>query len=108
MNSLNRIAAGLVIAPALVLGFSAMAQPPQDSSAGDARPQRDSDARRDDDRFCIQETGSRIVASRNARSNSERKECVNAGGRVYTREDIERTGSTNLKEALQRLDPSVF
>lgn len=60
-----------------------------------------------DDRFCIKETGSRIVASRN-RSKKSDEECVNAAGRVYTRKDIERTGSTDVKDALRRLDPSVF
>jgi len=63
-------------------------------------------AKKPDDRFCIQETGSRIVASRN-KSKKADKDCVAASGRVYTREDIERTGSIDLKDALRRLDPSI-
>lgn len=59
-----------------------------------------------DDRFCIKETGSRIVAARN-RSKKSDEECVNANGRVYTREDIERTGSVDIRDALRRLDPSI-
>ena len=59
------------------------------------------------DRFCIRETGSRITASREARSRSERDACINAGGRVYTREDIERSGGVDVKDALRRLDPSI-
>lgn len=67
------------------------------------------DARKDraSERFCIRETGTRIVARRSADSSDERRECVAAGGRVYTREDIERTGSTDLADALRRLDPSI-
>jgi len=61
-----------------------------------------------DDRFCIRETGSRITAARNARSRRAEQECVNGGGRVYTREDIDRTGSVDLKDALRRLDPSIY
>lgn len=63
-------------------------------------------AKKPDDRFCIQETGSRIVASRN-KSKKADKDCVAASGRVYTREDIERTGSVDIKDALRRLDPSI-
>ena len=60
------------------------------------------------DRFCIRDTGSRVVAARNARGKRAEQECVTGGGRVYTREDIERTGSADVKDALRRLDPSVF
>ena len=60
-----------------------------------------------DDRFCIRETGSRIVATHN-RSKKSEQECVSAAGRVYTREDIERTGSADVRDALRRLDPSIF
>lgn len=58
------------------------------------------------DRFCIKETGSRVVATRN-RSKKSDQECVSAAGRVYTREDIERTGSPDVRDALRRLDPSI-
>lgn len=60
-----------------------------------------------DDRFCIRETGSRITAARNARSRRAEQECVTGGGRVYTREDIDRTGSADIRDALRRLDPSI-
>ena len=73
----------------------------------EAARSRAKDARKADDRFCIEQTGSRIVAARNARSKSEQKDCVAAGGRVYTREDIDRTGSVDLQDALRRLDPSL-
>ncbi len=60
-----------------------------------------------EDRFCIRETGSRITATR-SRSRKSDDDCVNAAGRVYTREDIERTGSADVRDALRRLDPSIF
>ncbi len=75
---------------------------PEEAARSQAR-----DVRKADDRFCIEQTGSRITAARNARSRSEQKDCVAAGGRVYTREDIERSGSTDLHDALRRLDPSI-
>jgi outer membrane cobalamin receptor len=59
-----------------------------------------------DDRFCIRETGSRVVATRNRNKRAD-DECVNASGRVYTREDIERTGSVDIRDALRRLDTSI-
>jgi outer membrane cobalamin receptor len=74
---------------------------PEEASQSRAKP------RKADDRFCIQETGSRIVAARNARSKSDEKECVATGGRVYTREDIDSTGSVDIKDALRKLDPSI-
>src|SRR5690554_4387173 len=86
--------------------FGPMAQEnePEEQAREQAR-----EARKDKgaERFCIRETGSRIVANRNARSKAEREECVAAGGRVYTRDDIRRTGSTDLADALRRLDPSI-
>ena len=63
-------------------------------------------SKKPDDRFCIQQTGSRIVASRN-RSKKADKDCVAGSGRVYTRDDIETTGAVDVKEALRRLDPSI-
>ncbi len=91
---------------ALVFAAAPAAVHAQDEPEEAART-RAKEARRADDRFCIEQTGSRIVAARNARSKSDEKECVNAGGRVYTREDIERTGSVDLQDALRRLDPRL-
>lgn len=90
-------------------GFGAAAQEagPEQRASEDATEAR-TDRERASDRFCIQQTGSRIVANRNARSQAEREECVAAGGSVYTREEIERTGSTDLADALRRLDPRIF
>ena len=59
-----------------------------------------SGAEETNDRHCLRETGSHLVSK-------DKKDCVNASGRSYTREDIDRTGTTDLADALRRLDPSV-
>lgn len=67
---------------------------------------------------CLQQTGSRIVAAENAhtdrrqtrgpsRANTSRKGCAAGPGRVYTREDIERTGAIDMADALRQLDPAM-
>ena len=50
-------------------------------------------------RNCLQYTGSRIKA--------DGSRCIGAPGRVYTFEDIYRTGATTLGGVLLRLDPSL-
>ena len=90
---------------------TAQAQPASDTS-GDAR--FDSTAKPQIDRNCLPQTGSRIVARGNAtRSASDLtdkhgKRCVAASGRVYSREDIERTGEVDLADALRKLDPAIY
>ncbi|NZA27585.1 hypothetical protein H0E84_14490 [Luteimonas sp. SJ-92] len=94
----------LLIASALLgMAFAVAAQddePEERTAAG-------SDRGKAAERYCITETGSRVVASRNARNKSEREACVAAGGRVYTRAELESTGSVDLADALRRLDPSI-
>lgn len=58
-------------------------------------------------RFCLRETGSRIVEMENAKRDPAGKRCVNASGRVYTNDDIRRTGAIDLTEALRMLDPAI-
>jgi hypothetical protein len=48
---------------------------------------------------CLTETGSRI--------RPPEGQCINAPGRVYRRDDLDRTGERDLANALQKLDPSV-
>ena len=90
---------------------TAQAQPASDTS-GDAR--FDSTAKPQIDRNCLRQTGSRIVSRGNAtRSASDLtdkhgKRCVAANGRVYSREDIERTGEIDLAAALRKLDPAIY
>lgn len=81
------------------------ADEPEEADSTSLKAEAKADAKTD--RYCIRETGSRITASRNARSKKEQEECVAAGGRVYTRADIESTGSTDIADALRRLDPSI-
>ena len=60
-------------------------------------------------RTCLRSTGSRIVASRNLRAEKDRKPqgCAVAAGRVYTAEDLDRSGHINLADALRTLDTSI-
>lgn len=102
----------LLLAMALTgFAFAAAAQanPPTEEPEETASTSMEAEARADADvdRYCIRQTGSRILASRNARSKQAQKECVAAGGRVYTRADIDATGSTDIADALRRLDPSI-
>lgn len=53
------------------------------------------------ERTCLRHTGSRLIGKERSRP------CANAPGRVYTREDIERTGHVHLLSALRTLDPTV-
>ncbi len=55
-----------------------------------------------EDRLCPRETGSRIVT----RAKDDRKRC-NTFGRVYTSDDLQRTGASNVGDALRTLDPSI-
>lgn len=62
--------------------------------------------------FCLRSTGSRIAPRRADRntgrgSSDKRPACVAANGRVYTREDLDRTGAIDVADALRRLDPSI-
>lgn len=50
--------------------------------------------------FCLQNTGSRIVSGKSGHR------CVTAGGRVFTRQDLERTGESDMAAALRKLDPA--
>lgn len=82
-------------------------------AAIDADARLDVDATPQIDRNCLTRTGSRIVArDSTTRSTRERNEkfagrCVPANGRVYSREDIERTGEVDIANALRKLDPAI-
>ena len=76
----------------------------------------DSNAGPQVDRHCLRQTGSRIVARANTtraraasnRDASQGRQCVAANGRVYSREDLERTGEVDIVDALRKLDPSIY
>lgn len=79
-----------------------------DANAGDA--QVDARAATDasvDRPFCLRETGSQITTRYNSRREERDKQCVSAHGRAYSREDIDRTGETDIADALRKLDPSI-
>lgn len=54
------------------------------------------------DRNCLKHTGSRVI-----RADSKGRKCAIATGRAYNREDIDRTGAIDLRDAIRRLDPAV-
>lgn len=56
-------------------------------------------AARTDTRNCLRETGSLIKAKKG--------HCLPIAGRVYTKDDLDRTGERDLAPALQKLDPSI-
>lgn len=62
------------------------------------------------DTNCLRYTGSHLATAnprRVAAAQKQKDACINAPGRAYTREDIERTGEVDLKRALQKLDPAI-
>ncbi len=66
-------------------------------------------APREPARTCLRSTGSRVIEAQNLRAVREGKpqRCVNASGRVYTSEDLERSGHVDLADALRSLDTSI-
>lgn len=81
----------------------------------------DADAVRDDvlERHCLRHTGSRVhmrtvarAADAGTDANADtrvatRRDCLAVNGRVYTRDDIDRTGRVDIADALRALDPSI-
>lgn len=67
------------------------------------------DARREASRTCLRNTGSRITAAQNLRAEKSGKaqQCSNGSGRVYTAEDLSRSGHIDINAALRSLDPSL-
>lgn len=53
--------------------------------------------------FCLRQTGSHIVSNK----REVGKRCIAGNGRVYTREDLDRTGETDMAAALRKLDPAI-
>ena len=59
-------------------------------------------AQRDADRNCLRYTGTRIIPR-----DKPARQCIPQHGRVYTRDDLDRTGEVDIAQALRRLDPSI-
>ena len=108
----------LLVVPATA--FAQSTAPAQDAGnkavvQQDATARTERDARRD----CMRYTGSRITArraDREARADVDSDEkidrldrdgCVAANGRVYSREDLRRTGEVDIADALRKLDPAI-
>lgn len=56
------------------------------------------------DRQCLRETGSRIQPRKNAKGE---RACLPLSGRSYSRDELQRTGKTDVAEALRVLDPAI-
>lgn len=105
------------------VAFTAMAQAaePQATPAADtAVTAQADDAKRPpaSDAYCLRHTGTRITsraadkaadkAGANAATARKSRTCNNGAiGRAYTRDDLDRTGETDLADALRRLDPAI-
>ncbi|MGH8085645.1 MAG: hypothetical protein ACREPV_10265 [Lysobacter sp.] len=108
----------LLAAPAFA--FAQSSEPVQDATSQEvARQDSESRADRDAHRDCMRFTGSRIAASRADRKERadvdvdknvtqlDRDDCVAANGRVYSRDDLRRTGEVDIADALRKLDPAI-
>jgi hypothetical protein len=59
------------------------------------------------DHHCLRYTGSHLH-SKNAQAHAQKAtDCAGPAGTAYSREDIERTGTTTTADALRHLDPSI-
>ena len=102
---MNRLIIATLCAAGL-LGIPACAT--QQTGATDyARTKPSAAATPVDERFCLRYTGTRIDLTRHRRTADLDQRCIAAGGRVYTREDLERTGEIDLANALRMLDPGI-
>ena len=96
---------------ASVLGavaFGVSANPPAQTNVDartEARLQSEAALQEDADRNCMRYTGTHIQ-TRALREKG--KDCVVAHGRVYSRDDLERTGELDIADALRRLDTSIY
>lgn len=90
-----------VVAPALAIEPAApVSDAPRETR--EAAPAADAERERGAvDRHCLRETGTRI------RVRSGQRHCTAFAGRVWTREDLERTGQTDIGDALRMLDVSI-
>jgi hypothetical protein len=96
----------ILISMLLTLIAGCASAQPNAVATTDEKDRVEADATAAADRFCLRETGSHLHAI--VRDQNERAvQCANAPGRAYTREDLERTGSSTTADALRHLDPSI-
>lgn len=90
-----------ILLAAAVPAMAAEPPPAARDSAPATTAERDRDAD-SVDRHCLRETGTRI----RLRSTGQRR-CAPFAGRVWTREDLDRTGQIDIASALRTLDVSI-
>lgn len=88
------------------------ADPASAATPAQAQESPPAKAKAADDAHCLRYTGSYIVASKNKQDDMRNgsaghRHCISAAGRVYTREDMQNTGQTDIGQALRMLDPAV-
>lgn len=116
--NIQRLLPAALAAALSATAFTAVSQPVDPAAppvAEDAATERQValEEDRNVDRNCLEETGSRVTAdsqpaTRKDHSEQAGHDCAIGNGTVYTRGDIDSTGRTTVKEALQALDPRVF
>lgn len=99
LSTLALVASLAVAAPALA--GDPVPAAPAGPAATDATPHPAAPREPEIDRHCLKETGTRI------RARAGERRCTAFLGRVYSREDIERTGEVDLAAALRRLDTAI-
>jgi curli biogenesis system outer membrane secretion channel CsgG len=83
-----------ILGPASAILLAACASQPATTHAA---PMSVAEAAPKERPFCLRSTGTRIAVPEG--------KCVAAGGRVITREELERSGGINLSGALNRVAP---
>ena len=85
--------------------FAASAQSTSVSASVDSKAQQTTEEKgKASDAFCLRHTGSRIVERQNRKGQ---RACTSGIGRVYTREELDRTGEIDMADALRKLDTSI-
>lgn len=104
---MNRPIVPLIVAALLALPMAAVAQQStpakQAATTADASQTKAIDDKQRTDPNCLQHTGTRIAPRKDKQGR-----CALGPGRVYTNDDIARTGETNVADALRKLDPSIY
>ena len=102
---MNRPIVPLIIAALLALPMAAAAQQStlakQIATTADANQTKAGEKPRIDPN-CLQHTGTRLAPRKDKQGR-----CAPGPGRVYSSDDIARTGETNVADALRKLDPSI-
>lgn len=110
---MKRLMISLLAAWAFVATAQAADSPAPAPAAQEAASDQDVEApapaadRKADEAFCLRHTGSRIPVRADRRTGKKDAGCIAAHGRVYTRDDLDRTGEVDIADALRKLDPAI-